>query len=981
VKHREEGLVSVALSLADIATLSSLLDQALELPAEQRQAWLDALAPEHRCHTAVLRKMLDRASSGAADPLLQALPKLQQDESVARAGDGVGAYRLVREIGKGGMGSVWLAERADGAFTRQVAIKLPRLAWGAGLAARMAREREIGMLLEHPNIARLYDAGVDVRGRPFLALEYVDGEPIDAWCHSRTLGVRERLQLFLQVARALAYAHGRRVVHRDLKPSNVLVTPDGQARLLDFGVAKLLTEAAPAADRLTRAQERVMTLQYASPEQVAGDDIGVPSDIYSLGVLLFELLTGTLPIQPRRPSPAAIEDAILQGVAPLASSRAADPATKRALRGDVDAILAKAMQREPARRYASAEAFAADVERHLQGRTIAARPDSAAYRLSRTLRRHGLGLSAAAALLAVLVGGGAAVMLQAQRAAHHAERARLATAFAADMFRTSAHAPTPRDALSGNPLLDRGARLIVAHFPDQPDMQAELFGVVGRIYADLGATHSAAGYVQRQLQLLDELPTDPPRRARALLLAADIALQERRDNDAQVHAAQAVQMLKPADTAWPEALVMQARVQQARGNVAAAKALLVEIEAALRARGSGPSTALAWAQWLEGGVDAEKLIQARSRGLQTALDAEGPLSPTAITMRVTLAYNLITNNHTAEGRRQYAEAVAALRSLGGASEIQAAVTDAGYWAAAAMMAAAPPGEAAAAIQKDRDLIAATTLPLPPDVLDGVSLQLARAYAIYGDVGRGDQALNDQVVQRLQETQSLRRRFDLLAISGELALLAGRHEAAAHILSERREVRVRQGLQAAPFAAFDWAFLALNLTMQEQYAAAADLLAQAPQFHALKADPVAGDGYARLLPNEAARMHLARGDVRAAAQVLPALPPGMKGDNVGIFSEFALHGEVRCAQGRHEDGLALLLRAIRLREGGVSASDPTLARWRSVAGACEWARGQRQAARAYAAQARAAFTAQPGVSPYFKVPLARLEQLLASPARH
>jgi tetratricopeptide (TPR) repeat protein len=201
---------------------------------------------------------------------------------VAHGGDLVGPYRLIRELGGGGMGTVWLAERADGRFKRQVALKLPRLAWGAGLARRMARERDIDALLQHPNIARLYDAGVDDRGRPCLALAYIDGQPIDARCRIQGLGVRAQLGLFVQVARAVADAHGRLVVHRDLKPSNVLVTREGQAHLLDFGIAKLLDDGAADDDvGLTQQQGRVLTPHYASPEQVAGAAITVQSDVYS----------------------------------------------------------------------------------------------------------------------------------------------------------------------------------------------------------------------------------------------------------------------------------------------------------------------------------------------------------------------------------------------------------------------------------------------------------------------------------------------------------------------------------------------------------------------------------------------------------------------------------------------------------------------------------------------------------------------------
>ena len=217
----------------------------------------------------------------------------------------------------------------------------------------MARERDIGALLEHPAIARLYDAGVDDRGRPYLALEHIDGQPIDAWCEAQTLGVRDCLRLFVQGARAAAYAHGRLVGHRDLKPSNVLVTPDRQAHLLDFGIAKLLTEAAGPETGLTQQQGRVLTPHDASPEQVVGEAITVQSDVCSLGVLLDELLTNSLPIAPKRGTLGAVEEAILEGDASPASSRVKDRATAKALRGEVDAILGKAMQREPARRGAT----------------------------------------------------------------------------------------------------------------------------------------------------------------------------------------------------------------------------------------------------------------------------------------------------------------------------------------------------------------------------------------------------------------------------------------------------------------------------------------------------------------------------------------------------------------------------------------------------------------------------------------------------
>jgi tetratricopeptide (TPR) repeat protein len=404
-------------SLADLSTLSRLLDEAFDLESAQAEAWLTALPEAHRHLLPQLREMLaERLSPGRAGFMSDG-PKLEGgavDETVARPDELVGPYRLIREIGRGGMGAVWLAERADGSLKRHVALKLPRLAWGAGLAERMARERDIGALLEHPNIARLYDAGVDASGRPYLALEYIDGQPLDAWCQAKALDVPERLRLFLQVARAVAYAHGRLVVHRDLKPSNVLITADGQAHLLDFGIAKLLHDVVPGDPELTQEQGRVLTPHYASPEQITGETITVASDVYSLGALLYELLTGRLPFHAT--SPAALEAAVLKGEPPLAGSRAQDKATARALRGEIDAILGKALKREPALRYASVDALAQDIERHLKGDTVLARPDSALYRLRKALRRNWVGVGAAAAVLAAVLGGSGVAVLQAQRA-------------------------------------------------------------------------------------------------------------------------------------------------------------------------------------------------------------------------------------------------------------------------------------------------------------------------------------------------------------------------------------------------------------------------------------------------------------------------------------------------------------------------------------------------------------------------------------
>jgi eukaryotic-like serine/threonine-protein kinase len=411
--------VAVDLTEASWKAFSALLDRALELAPSDRLAWLDTLDAEHAHLKPALRSLLQRSAGVETARWLDTLPRTPDtlqapDDSDLQPNALVGPYRLLRELGVGGMGAVWLGERADGTLKRQVALKLPRAVWSAGLAQRMARERDILASLEHPNIARLYDAGTDTQARPFLALEYVEGQPIDLYCRERALNTRSRLALLLQVARAVAFAHSRLVVHRDLKPSNILVTADGQVRLLDFGIAKLMEGDRTQETQLTRLAGQALTLDYASPEQIRGEQIGTASDVYSLGVVSYELLAGAKPYKLKRQTAAQLEEAIAAIDAPLASATATEAAAKRDLKGDLDAILNKALKKNLNERYATVDALALDIERHLAGHRVVARPDSLAYRITRLARRYRTPLIAAAitiAIFALAIGVGAAVLL------------------------------------------------------------------------------------------------------------------------------------------------------------------------------------------------------------------------------------------------------------------------------------------------------------------------------------------------------------------------------------------------------------------------------------------------------------------------------------------------------------------------------------------------------------------------------------------
>jgi len=419
--------------LTDIAEhwslIAPLLDEALALPSDARDGWLTALGAERAIHPGALgalQALLKTQSEIETGDFLNHLPALPAGDATRgaepQAGEMAGPYRLLREIGRGGMGYVWLAERADGLARRTVALKLPRVAWGDSFAERLAREREILAALEHEHIARLYDAGLDAQGRPYLAMQYVEGEPVTVYAQRHGLAVSARIGLLLQVMAALAHAHARLVVHRDLKPGNILVSPEGRVTLLDFGVAKLL-EPDHHVSALTELSGRALTPDYASPEQIRGDALGTASDVYSLGVVAYELLTGKRPYRLARGSAAELEAAILEADPPRASDAAAQPALKKALRGDLDAILNRALKKDEAARYTSVDAFAQDLRRHLEGQPVLARPDSLGYRLSRWIGRHRLAVGMGAALTLAVLAGSAASLWQAQQARAQARRA------------------------------------------------------------------------------------------------------------------------------------------------------------------------------------------------------------------------------------------------------------------------------------------------------------------------------------------------------------------------------------------------------------------------------------------------------------------------------------------------------------------------------------------------------------------------------
>ena len=419
--------------------LQNLFHDALERAPDDRAAFLTAACGDDTQLRAEVERLL-RADEQASRFVSDAAADVERvAATMPPDGRQIGAYRIVRELGRGGMGTVYLGERADAQFEMRVAIKLIKRGMDTeAVLQRFRHERQILAGLEHPNIARLLDGGTTDEGVPYFVMEYVDGQPIDEYCRAHALSLTERLRLFRRVCAAVFYAHQHLVVHRDLKPSNILVTSDGVPKLLDFGIARLLDSGDDTATAATAFGAHAMTPQYASPEQLRGERVTTVSDVYALGVLLYELLAGARPYELTGKSADEgrhiVADTDVVKPSAMAARRGDEPIARR-LRGDLDAIVTTAMRKDPAERYGSVALFDDDVRRHIEGLPVIARGDSWTYRTARFVRRRKVGVAAAAAIVVTLVGGVIATTWQArvaraERQTAERERARAERRFA-----------------------------------------------------------------------------------------------------------------------------------------------------------------------------------------------------------------------------------------------------------------------------------------------------------------------------------------------------------------------------------------------------------------------------------------------------------------------------------------------------------------------------------------------------------------------
>jgi serine/threonine-protein kinase len=560
------------------AEVRSLFEELVDLSPGERQTRLAAV--ENRELAERVRRLLAADSEAGrfletpavavAGGLFDGLPGVPDE---APPPPRIGPYRVLGRLGRGGMGEVLLAERADGLFDQRVAIKLLRPGMASEeVLARFSRERRILARLEHAHIARLLDGGATEDGRPYFVMELVEGEPITDFCRSRSVPVEERLRLLQDCCDALAAAHRNLVVHRDLKPSNVLVTKDGEVKLLDFGIAKLLgPDDTGEAAAETRTELRLLTPAYAAPEQILGEPVTTATDVWTLGALGYELLTGTLPQKREGRSAAGLAAVVAEDVKERPSQRVARESLEalpfasptegdrrrleRRLRGDLDNILLASLRRQPERRYGSVTAFAGDLLRHREGQPVKARPDTFGYRFSKFVRRNRVGVAAAVLVVASLVTGLAVAAWQAKRAEANAQtaaaaarRAEAVKEFLIGLFEVADPEQASGGSVTASELLDQAGTRLKTELASEPDVQAELLEAVARIDKGLGRLDAAEDLAKRSLAIRERiLPSGDAAIGRSLATLGAVKLSAGKLDQAEKELTRALALLEATD--------------------------------------------------------------------------------------------------------------------------------------------------------------------------------------------------------------------------------------------------------------------------------------------------------------------------------------------------------------------------------------------------------------------------------------------------
>jgi serine/threonine protein kinase len=717
----------------DWAEIEDLFFRALELPAGEFDTWIETAA---------------RGEAWLASEVRSLVKAHLDAEAEALGARRIGPYRLERLIGRGGMGEVWLASREDGQFEQRVALKLVRPGLGAELLLpRFRQERQLLARLNHPNITRLLDGGITGDGQPYLAMEYVEGEPILDFCERRRPDLRARLRLFRALCSAVEYAHQNLIVHRDIKPGNVLVTADGVPKLLDFGIAKLVESDRPA----SAPTLPLVTLRYASPEQFRGEPVTTASDVYSLGVLLFELLTGSLPYTLTGESAPEVIAAVT-AQEPLRASYVKRSGVRCVPPGDLDAILAKALEKRPARRYSSVERFSSDIANYLEGWPVAARTLTSAYRIEKYIARHRVGVAAAGLVVLSLAAALVISLRSTQLARQQEKRAERVTQF---LERTLASA----DPEQQGPTFGRGAETKLADllpsasaqvnsaFAGDPAAQARLHRVLGNVYISLQQFPQAEAESKAALERLPALEDDPGEKAKVLFTAGrlDYLLSHR----------------EPEERELRQALETFERTPEARTDAAEHAAYLSQLATALADVGKKQ----------EAGTYADRAVQ--------LIDGQRSLPP----VRAGMLHAQLALNYLKTGQLERARVVAraSVEELSASPQSLKPAADMGMWLGIIERRLDHPSGALAALEQSAQTAVRALGPNHPLTV-APRIELAYQRALGGDSAGALQDLSGCLAQA-RANSSKEDLFHALYAMGYVLTLAGRAREGEPLLRE------------------------------------------------------------------------------------------------------------------------------------------------------------------------------------------------------
>ena len=1013
------------LTPADVLRVDQLIDEALELDAGELSQWQAALAVREPLLADVVARLLQTMQADAAG----ALRRVETAQLIARsaelatradpplAGRRFGPYRVVRLLGQGGMGSVWLAERADGLFDRQVALKLVHSGPLAGraLVERFARERSILGALDHPNIASLLDAGISADGQPYLALEYVDGETLNAYCDTRRLGLPQRVGLVLQVLSALQHAHQNLVIHRDIKPANILVTASGRVRLLDFGIAKLMTGDEPVPEtELTQMAGRALTPEYASPEQVAGRAVSTASDVYSVGVVLYGLLCGCRPYAPSRDSRAALEDAILS-MPPLRPSqqRMADDAAQlrsstprklaQALAGDLDTIVLKALKKDPAERYASADAMAQDLQRYLDGQPVLARPDSAGYRLRKFVGRNKLKVAAGSVMATLLLAAAGLSLWQAQVAREQAvvaqresQRAQAVQGFLLDIFKANSVQqadPLRARQTTARELLDVGAKRALDSLQAAPHAQDEVLDTLADMYFQLGLGEEAARMRLHRVEAIKRAyGPDDVRVAQALIdYANDISTTAQRERS-QAALAEAASLLdrigdQSSDTRG-RFHVESARLQQ-YGSL---RKMRDSADAAVRhfraqARDDNWHALVAALQFagrarhLAGDLEAAEARHLEALAVIQKHHPSGPLA-LAITPLVHLAELQMQLLKVGEAEQHLQQALAMSRALNGDLSGVTLQTQAKVGGFLHIMGRRDEGRRV--MQQTLDTLRRPDANATPDAVGTLDRYLGMALATEGRLAEGERHLAAEVAELRATYAGSLPLAKMLLLHAQVLTAMGRYDAAQAELDESWRIwqPIGEGAWEPGMAnPYHIAQAQLRLARGDAAGAVERLGGVEPPRHAARLPLQLDETLARIVRVQA---HLGQGQVEAAREEAQrALAHVQASPLRERFPTLEADAELRLGQALQHERRPLparehLSRALALRVAHDAEHSPWVAEAQVALADCLVDLGDRGAARQLAAQAQAHLSRHAELGEHFKAPLRAVQARLRTP---